>query len=121
MPAAVSDVRRFDGKWLGTSCKPMPGVSGQEWQFLADVKDGAFQGVHGIVGKPASFVFDGIIKADGEAEIAVNGLTGPSAITPGHPSPGTKFSFNIVGKFDGSHGTGNRIGGRICEFVFVKR
>jgi hypothetical protein len=122
MSPAASDVKRFDGKWLSTfSCKPVADVPGAEWQFLADVKDGVFRGVHGIAGKPGSQVFDGKIRPDGEAEISVDGRTGPSAITPRHPPPGTKFSYAIVAKFEDSRGTGSRIGGRICDFVFAKR
>jgi len=120
--ATASDVQRFDGKWLGTArCKPTADAPGYEWQFSANVKDGVFTGLFGVVGKPNSFVFDGTIKADGEAEISVNGLTGTSATTPGHPPVGTKFSFSIVGKFEDSRGTGNRIGGRVCDYVFAKR
>jgi hypothetical protein len=122
MPAATSNVRRFDGKWLGTiSCKPTADVPGYEWQFLANVKDGVFQGTHGVLGKPDSWVADGMIKADGQAEILVNALTGASAVTPGHPPPGTKYSYDIGAKFEDSRGTGDRLGGRICHFVFAKR
>jgi len=122
MPAAASNVRRFDGKWLGIiSCKPVADGPGYEWQFLSNVKDGVFQGVHGVVGKPDSAVFDGKIKPDGEAEILVNALTGASASTPGHPPDGTKYFYSITAKFEGSRGTGTRLGGRICHFVFAKR
>jgi hypothetical protein len=122
IPPAVSDVKRFDGKWLGTvSCKPTAGVTGYEWQFLANVTNGVFQAVYGTAGKPLSQVLNGKIKPDGEAEISVDARTGPSANTPGHPPEGTKFSYNIVAKFEGSRGTGDRLGGRICHFVFAKR
>jgi hypothetical protein len=68
-----------------------------------------------------SLVFNGKIKPDGEAEISVDARTSLSANTPGHPPEGTKFSYNIVAKFEDSRGTGIRIGGRICDFVFAKR
>ena len=120
IPPAASDVRRFDGKWLATaSCKPTSDAPGYEWQFLANVKDGVFKGLYGVAGKPGSFAFDGKIQTDGEAEILVNVLTGPSALTPGHPPPGTKSSFNIMAKFGDSRGTGVRLG-RICDYVFAK-
>src|SRR5260370_22132885 len=46
---AASDVKRFDGKWLGTvSCKPTADVTSYEWQFFANVKDGVFQAVYGV-------------------------------------------------------------------------
>ncbi len=122
IPPAASDVKRFDGKWLGTvSCKPTADVTSYEWQFFANVKDGVFQAVYGVAGKPLSQVFNGKIKPDGEAEISVDARTSLSANTPGHPPEGTKFSYNIVAKFEDSRGTGIRIGGRICDFVFAKR
>jgi hypothetical protein len=122
IPPAVSDVKRFDGKWLGTvSCKPTADLAGYEWQFLANVKDGVFQAVRGVAGKPDSHVFNGKIKPDGEAEISVDARTGPSARTSGYLPEGTKFSYDIVAKFEDSRGTGDRLGGRICHFVFAKR
>ena len=122
MSAAASDVRRFDGKWLGTiSCKAVGDGPAYEWQFLANVKAGVFQAVHGVVGKPDSAVFDGLIKRDGEAEISVDARTGASAGTPGHPPDGTKYSYMVAARFEGSHGTGVRLGGRLCDFVFAKR
>jgi hypothetical protein len=116
MPVAVSDVRRFDGKWLVTnSCKPTADAPGFAWQFLANVKDGVFKGVHGVVGKPDSIVFEGMIKADGEAEISAD-FTGGGAFPAG-----AKFAFTVAAKFEDSRGTGVRLGGRICDYVFAKQ
>jgi hypothetical protein len=80
-------------------------------QCLANVKDGVFQGTHGVVGKPVSWMARDTITAEGEAKISVTALIGASATTLGHPPPGTKYSFEIVAKFDGTRRTGDRCGG----------
>jgi hypothetical protein len=120
-PSTSDDTRRFDGKWLGTiSCKATPDrVAAYEYQFLAEIKDGAFHGVHGVSGQAGFASFGGTIKPDGAGEITATGLTGPDA--PGHPPPGTPYSYPITAKFERSSGKGIRLGGRICSFVFAKQ
>jgi hypothetical protein len=121
-PSQTAVVRRFDGKWISTAvCKATSDAPGYEWQFLGEVKDGIFHGVKGVIGKPNSFVFDGTIKPDGTGEITILGRTGPSAATPGHPPEGTEFTSKIAAKFQGSKGTGIRLGDRICNYTFAKQ
>jgi hypothetical protein len=111
----LRQMRRFDGIWLSSvHCKGADLIESQ-WQFLAQVKDGSFHGEHGEFGKPGSDVFDGIIKADGTAEISSSGFS----------TLGTKYSLQMLAKFEDSQGTGVRLAGtagtRICDFVFTKR
>ena len=118
---STPDVGHFDGTWFSrVVCTPTSDALGYEFQFVGEVKDGAFHGVHGVIGKPDSTSFDGAIKADGTAEITATGLTGDSkTVSPPSP-PGTKFDYKIVAKFQGSSGTGIRFK-RHCDYVFVKQ
>jgi uncharacterized caspase-like protein len=122
MPAAASDVRRFDGTWLGSyTCPPAKGVGGFRLEFIADVKDGVFHGQFGEVGKPSSHTYDGKIKPDGTALITSNFLTGDPNVTGGHPPIGTPGSHLVTAKFEESSGTGTQLAiGRICNYSFAK-
>jgi uncharacterized caspase-like protein len=122
MSAAASDVRRFDGTWLGTyTCPPAKGVGGFRMTFIADVKDGVFHSQIGEVGKPSSHTYDGKIKPDGTALISSNFFTGNPNVTAGHPPIGTPGSHVVTAKFEESSGTGTQLGpGRICNYSFAK-
>jgi uncharacterized caspase-like protein len=122
-PSGTSDVRRFDGTWLGTiACPPVEkgNVGGYTYQFIGEVKDGIFHAQRGEVGKPDSVTYDGKIKPDGSALISTKLLTGPPATTLGHVPSGTPGGFVLTARFQESSGSGVRTDGRICNFRFVR-
>src|SRR5438067_9841002 len=83
------DSHRFDGTWdVTVSCADTRDggqlVKGYTFRVLAEVKDGRLRGEHGTEGSPGWLRLDGIVKADGSADINAKGLTGDPDYTVGH-------------------------------------
>ena len=83
-PPAVSSAgssTAFDGRWAVTLvCEDAADsgkvAKGYTLNFFSDVKEGRLTGQDGKIGQPGYLSLVGIIKADGSAEIKVNGLIG---------------------------------------------
>jgi hypothetical protein len=103
-----ADATRFDGTWSGVYvCPDTPdGVFGYTWVLSVAVRGGHLRGQHGIVGKPDSATFDGVIQ--------------PPVHAFGRVSPGTVFSYHIDARFDATRGHGKRMEQRPCEADLVK-
>jgi hypothetical protein len=117
--SAGPDTRRFDGTWLGTRTCPAArgGTLADKLQFIGEVRNGVFHGQYGELGKPDSQTFDGRIKADGTALIAVKVL---GADSPSSPLDGFAGYF-ATARFQDSIGTGAQIASDpICNFEFAK-
>ena len=113
----------FDGKWQTTvSCSAARDALGYSFRFISDVKDGNLRGLHGTEGEPSSLLIEGKIDADGNGKLYATGRTGSKEYVPGRETPrGPEYSYNIDAHFKGKSGTGTRVEGRPCSFVFEKQ
>jgi len=120
-PSVASDVRRFDGTWIGTlTCKSTPsGLPGWSYEVVGNVSNGVFHSQRGPEGKPGSETYDGTIEPDGNAAISQTGFSGNSAKDPFHRPPGTEYRNTYIGSFDGSHGQLTRTNRASCTIDFT--
>ena len=109
-PAAAGT---FDGTWAVTvDCPRTPsGVLRYNYGFIAMVKDGALRGHHGAEGQPSWFAIDGTVAVDGAVTLKADGIVNLPDTALKHLQTGTKYSYNAVGKFDGSRGNAHRTSG----------
>ena len=123
----------FDGTWSVTLTTPEnkdpTGVvaRGYVFHFPAQVQNGVLRGERGTRGAPGYFEISGQIGANGAAVLRASGITGKEEYNlwggdPGspHARSGKPYSYNVNALFNGRHGTGKRIGGRIGNFEFSK-
>ena len=122
LPQTPARAAPFDGTWSVTQeCEPAPGgARGFKWLYDAKVKDGVLVGQYGTKGQPSSMTLTGQIQADGAGMLMAAGLNGKSEYTAGFGQPGSKFSYPVTARFEGTRGTGVRTKGRTCRFSFVK-
>ncbi len=122
---APPPVTRFDGSWeVAITCPATAegtAPKGYAYAFPATVKDGVLVARHLKEGAPASLVIEGSIQADGRAQLAARGLTGNPAYSAKRASAGTAYTYGISARFDGAAGTGRRLEGRPCSFIFTKK
>jgi hypothetical protein len=117
-----ADKTRFDGAWRTTvACATTAGARGYTYQFVSQVKDGAWHGERGTEGQPNWLSIDGKIQLDGSAELFAQGVTGDPAFSGVNTSPGSNYSYHILARFDATSGTGKRLEQRPCDFTAVKR
>jgi len=116
----------FDGTWKVSVVSPdnrdATGMVARCYrlQFAAHVKNGILHGEQGSQGRPSSLVIDGKIQPDGSADLSVRGVTGDAKYNLGHTNSGTPYNYEVKAHFDGSRGTGTRLGGRISNYTFVR-
>jgi len=127
-PPAVSSAgssTAFDGRWAVTLvCEDAADsgkvAKGYTLNFFSDVKEGRLTGQDGKIGQPGYLSLVGIIKADGSAEIKVNGLIGNPKLAVGKAISGTPYSYHMRGIFTPTSGKATRIELRPCEATFTK-
>jgi hypothetical protein len=114
---------RFDGKWLTTlSCDAARDALGYSYRFVSEVKNGNLTGLHGKKGEPSSLLIEGTISDDGIGKLYATGRTGSKEFVPGRDTPrGTEYNYNIDAHFSEKTGTGTRVEGRPCSFLFEKK
>ncbi len=111
---------RFDGTWTATiACDPTPdGVRGWSATFPASVAGGLLHGERGVSGTPSSFTIEGMIRPDGTALLKTVGRTGNPAYNVNREQEGVAYRYPVEATFDGTHGTGHRLGQRSCSLFF---
>lgn len=129
MAVAISvraEAGSFDGNWAVTlntpEYKDPTGVVSLAYtfQFNATVTNGELRGEHGVKGQPAWLEITGRIGADGSAMLHAQGITGRPQYNLAHVKTGRPYEYEVKAHFAGGKGTGNRIGGRLGYFTFVK-
>jgi hypothetical protein len=123
--AASPPAARFDGTWSVTLvCQDHADATskalGYTFHFLAQVKNGVLHGEHGTKGVPAWLEIDGKIQPNGAADLHANGITNRPAYALRNVDTGTPYTYEVKAHFEGARGTGSRVGGRICNYSFVK-
>jgi caspase domain-containing protein len=115
--------RQFDGIWLINAVCPKTadGIESYTLDAVGDVTKNNFRAELGHKEKPGWFRMEGQIGVDGASRLQVDGtVLYPKSATAGQPL-GAPFSYAVIAKFEKTRGTGRRVGGRQCDFVFVKQ
>jgi hypothetical protein len=122
---------KFDGSWSVTLdaevYKNPDGSTAQPFvrRFPGTVKNGVFHGEIGNRGKPEWLELNGKIEVDGTADLRADLITGAGKwnFTQGRKAPpgeGTRYSYQVVARFDDRRGTGHSTDGRTRIYSFVK-
>src|SRR5579862_1538329 len=119
---AASDAAGFDGTWSVVALCPATGggTSNYTLQFTAQVTAGVLHGVYAGDGKTSSLTLDGSIQPDGTAKFTAKGRTGDSSFSQNNAKPGTPYGYDVTATFKGNRGSGTRVGGRVCNYTFVR-
>jgi hypothetical protein len=131
LKAATEGGMKFDGNWSVTlDAKVYKNPNGSTAQpfvrrFPATVKNSVFHGEIGTRGKPEWLELNGKIEVDGTADLRADLITGAGKwnFTQGRKAPpgeGTRYSYQVVARFDGQRGTGHSTDGRTRIYSFVK-
>ena len=112
----------FEGEWSVTQdCPDAKEAKGYTFHYPATVKGAEIHGQFRKVGEAPSMTLTGTIGADGNAAMNVKGLAGNPKYNLNNVNAGSPVNFDVVGKFEGRKGTGNRTSGRPCRFTFTKK
>jgi hypothetical protein len=120
---AAAQATRFDGAWNVTMRCP-PHVSaddeakGYTHRFPGQVASGQFSGTHGAEGQPGWHFLRGPIKEDGSAALRLDGIVNNPQHAINDAPRGKPYSYRVKARFDEKSGSGQRVTGRVCEFMF---
>ena len=122
-PPAAPGAGTFDGTWNATvECsRHMDGALGYSLEFIVRVKNGFLSGEKGAEGEPGSLRLEGEIQPDGNASLHAKGRTGDPRFNASRARSGTPYAYDVMARFDGSHGTGHRVQVRKCDLTFTKQ
>lgn len=116
------DTWRFDGSWtVVVFCPEADGAPASAYRFTARVKDGVLHGERGNAGSHGWMTLDGTIQPDGTARFNASGITNDADEVLGFAPAETDYAYPVRARFEGTHGLGGRIEGRVCTLTFTKR
>ena len=123
---AAAEPSAFDGTWDVTlTCPPLrddaDDAKGYTQRFSGQVKDGMLRATHGVEGQPSWQLLTGEIPPDGKAMLTIEGIVKSADYAVNHAPRGKSYTFRVRATFEGSHGSGVRLGKRKCEFDFRRR
>jgi hypothetical protein len=114
--------RHFDGTWTTVlSCPNARGALGYSFEFPATIKDDVLHAQKGTKGEPGWLQIDGVIGADGAANLYAKGLVGAAPYAVGDRPAGTEYGYHIDTHFAAASGSGQRVEGRPCSVTFTRR
>jgi len=112
---------RFDGSWSATiSCGGASGARGYSLVLNGRTTNGTIVLTKGTPGQPDYLIMQGRIGGDGTAMLQANGIVGNPIYATNNAMSGTQYTYAVRARFEGSHGTGERLGARSCGVVFSK-
>jgi uncharacterized caspase-like protein len=113
----------FDGRWVVVQTCPasQDGAAGYSFQFPAEVRNAHLTGERGEADHPGWVSLDGVIQADGSAQLEAHGRTGMAQYAIGHVGSGVEFRRLVSAHFDGDKGAGQWVANRICQFAFNRQ
>jgi hypothetical protein len=121
--AGAQGAAAFNGPWDVTAdCPDSPnGDPAFFYAFKAEVSGDVIHGEHGTAGQPGWLAIDGVIQADGTANLQATGLTNPARRYNAHDGPqGVRYRYPVAAHFDPSHGSGRWTAERVCNLTFVR-
>jgi hypothetical protein len=122
LPFSSPHAASFDGTWsvLQICDLTKEGTRRYTWRYDATVKHGRLVGQYRSRGQRASLTLAGQVNSDGSASLIAEGISAASESDIGFESPQGRFSFRVNARFEATVGTGSRVGGRGCKFIFSK-
>ncbi len=121
---AAAQTTPFDGSWRSTlTCPPTSqsdGAKGYDYVFSTRITDGQLRATRGTQGEPGWEHLHGQIEADGSASLVLDGIVNLQEYAIGKSPKGKSFTYPVAAKFTPTSGTGQRLTGRSCNFVFVR-
>src|SRR5215469_2012193 len=116
------DAWRFDGSWnVVVFCPASEDAPASAFRFMAGVKDGQLHGERGSAGSRGSMILDGTIQPDGTARLSASGISNDADDPLGLASQEAPYAYHVAARFQGSHGLGARIEGRVCHLSFTRQ
>ena len=116
------DSWRFDGSWtVVVFCPESKGAPASAYRFTVGVKDGVLHGERGIAGSRGWMTLDGAIQPDGAATLNASGITNDTDELRGLIAAETSYAYRVAARFEGSHGLGGWIDGRLCTLKFTRQ
>ena len=120
--AAGAPHHHFDGSWTTVlSCPNARGALGYSFEFPATIRDDVLHAQKGTQGEPGWLQIDGVIGADGAANLYAKGLVGAAPYAVGERPAGTEYGYHIDAHFAAASGSGQRVEGRPCSVTFTRR
>src|ERR1700722_16947461 len=109
----------FDGAWaVPVDCPASPaGDAAFFYAFKAQVAGDVIHGEHGTANQPGWFRIDGVIQADGKANLQAAGVTG-SARYGADPTKSAPYRHPVSAHFTAQHGAGSWTASRVCDLTF---
>src|SRR5690242_11514345 len=118
---ASTNTWRFDGSWnVVVFCPASDDAPASAFRFMAGVKDGVLHGERAGAGNRGSMALDGTIQPDGLARLDASGTQNDADEALGQAPRETSYAYRVAARFEGSHGLGARIEGRICHLNFTR-
>ena len=112
----------FDGRWnVVVFCPASSSDPASAFRCMAAVTDGGLHGERGSAGSRGSMTLDGTIQPDGLARLRASGITNDADEVLGVSPRDSSFVYEIAARFQGSHGLGARLEGRICHLTFTRQ
>jgi hypothetical protein len=116
------DAWRFDGSWnVVVFCPQIDDAPSSAFRFMAGVRDGVLHGERGDGGSRGAMTLDGTIQPDGTARLRASGITSDADEVLGVTPRDSSYVYQVAARFEGSHGLGARVGGRICHLNFTRQ
>jgi hypothetical protein len=118
----VAQCQSVDGEWsvLQVCETTQDGAREYTWRYNAIVKDGHFVGQYRTQGQSRSMTLEGQIKVDGTASLSARGISSGADYNLKFAPAASPIAFEVVAKFSGTTGTGERLGSRGCKFTLNK-
>ena len=118
---ATTPSSQFDGSWQTTlSCSNANGALGYSFRFPSIVKNGVLHGEKGTAQEAGWLQIDGSVRADGAADLYVEGLVGAAPFAVGQRPAGTAYGYHVEARFSLDHAEGHRVEGRPCTVVWTR-
>jgi small ligand-binding sensory domain FIST len=112
---------QFDGLWQTTlCCANASGALGYSFRFPSTVKNGVLHGEKGTAHEAGRLQIDGSLRADGTADLYVEGLVGAAPFAVGQRPAGTPYGYHVEARFSLDRAEGHRVEGRPCSVLWTR-
>jgi hypothetical protein len=120
--APANATTEFDGLWSVTQeCAGQGRAKSFVTRYSMTVKNGFARGSMGTEGRPDYKILTGQLRADGSAQLVMNGLTGDPRLSMSNEPAATPYAYTVETQFTGKKGLGHREMARPCTFTFEKQ
>jgi hypothetical protein len=123
--AACAQTSKFDGAWnIALTCPPHSSsdddARGYTHNFTGQVVGGELSATHKQAGEPGWHFLHGKIREDGEATLRLEGIVNNPKYAINEAPRGKPYTYRVRAHFEENRGSGERLTGRVCSFVFSR-